>query len=643
MEHGNLPLRLMEPLAPTPISSDRNYGGAQAQAQAGPIVQPPEPKLLKILGDRAATPPQPKIPEDRDVIDHLFGSDLEKRLTISTHNAERGAQTGIVPPIFQYGVQYSPMIDGVVSLEQEMSSYECRSVIIYNIRKGTDIRSILSRVRGGRVDHAEVCGNTAFVKFVDWKEAHGYVKYAREYKVFGRYIQITLANMPSYPLHPQVAWDLNRNFTRCIVITEFDANNLLKVLALMQSWFRDPLLLLEEVWLGWCGRRLFLSFRAVAYATRAYHALLSSGTQIHENIASNLHFAEDLCSRPLDELRRPAYLARGSYPSLLDSWKQQVTSKGIGQYTLRTVAATVAAIATTTTTVTVTAAVTMTTPTPNPSSEAAAEPSTSSESEIHLVPKIPGGNPMGKWCTNTTCSKDENCRHFRIVSQSEYRKQYNYDLFVKDRDEWCRQFRQLPIIQDAVRADHGGDQPPTTAATLSTDFQRTTEKMEDLPRTGPSTMTTASTSTSTSTSTSISISTSVSSPSATGTAHTPWPERTNEHDQYIEKWRLPQNDPAYRHLLERDCPYALQSEVHAIARQQPFRTYKLSEMRQRYSGVIAHKAEEDSCKRGEDDYFHYLNARERRMKKGLPDMSFKEWIDEGKKDDLSDGHGNDDK
>ncbi|KAI0600026.1 hypothetical protein F4775DRAFT_86507 [Biscogniauxia sp. FL1348] len=310
----------MTPEVLTPVIS---RGRDDDDAQAVSTSHPPEPELREILGDRAGVPPMPRVPENQDLVDHLFRSDLERDLTIATHNEDSGTEGGIAPRIFQYGVQYAPLVDGATSQEVENTDYECRVVVVYNIRPGTDIRHVLSRVRGGDIVHANTHGNMAYISFANWREAHAYVKYANNHSVFGQHIQVALANKPSFPIDPQVAWDMDRNFTRCLAISNFDANNSSKVLASLQSWSRDPLHLLEDVWLGCGGRTLFLSFRDVAYATRAYYALLSAGTQIHEDLKRHLHSAEDICSRPLDELQNPAYLARGSYPSLLDTWRQE--------------------------------------------------------------------------------------------------------------------------------------------------------------------------------------------------------------------------------------------------------------------------------------------------------------------------------
>ncbi|KAI1640127.1 hypothetical protein F4809DRAFT_638048 [Biscogniauxia mediterranea] len=622
-----------EVLTPEVLTPGASRGRGDA-AQAVSTDEPSELKLLKILEGRAAAPPMPRVPENQDLVDHLFRSDLERDLTITTHEAECGPQGGILPRIFQYGVQYSPLVDESTSEDMERSDFECRGVIVYNIRLHTSIRDVLSRVRGGQIVHATMDSTMAVIFFANWREAHAYVKYANDHSVFGQDTRVALANTPSFPVHPQVAWDMSRNFTRCLAITDFDPTNSSKVLASMQSWSRDPLDLLEEVWLGWCGRTLFLCFRGVAYATRAYHAFLSAGTQIHEAIKDNLHFAEDTCSRPLEELQKPAYLARGSYPSLLDSWRQEQEQERRQQEQL--LAASEQSIARTNAEEdgggdqigisnhnTFPRAAIMTTP--NHCSETAEY----TPEEGRLVPKTPGGNPLGKWCRHSTCTKDENCRHFRVLSREQYLKEYNYDLYKKDKHEWFRNVHKYPIPQGAEdNSDHDEKTEPPATTSSTTDSQKPDKNKGPTTRDNSPPVTTT-----------VSITPTTAATAATGPAAAPaasaspsasaaaWPQPASPNDEYIDKWRLPQNDPAYRELIERDVPYALQSEVNAIARRQAFRSYTVAEMRERYSGMVAHRRREDRCRRGEDAYYDYLNAREEKMGKGEQIESFGEWVE----------------
>ncbi|KAI1487695.1 hypothetical protein F5X96DRAFT_686569 [Biscogniauxia mediterranea] len=641
--YPGLTLSVMTPevLIPEVLTPGASRGRGDA-AQAVSTDQPTEPKLLKILEGRAAAPPMPRVPENQDLVDHLFRSDLERDLTIATHTAECGPQGGILPPIFQYGVQYSPLVDESTSKDVELAEIECRGVIIYNIRPHTSIRDVLSRVRGGQIVHATMYSTMAVIFFANSREAHAYVKYANDHSVFGQQTRVALANTPSFPVHPQVAWDMSRNFTRCLAITDFDPTNSSKVLASMQSWSRDPLDLLEEVWLGWCGRTLFLCFRGVAYATRAYHAFLSAGTQIHEAIKDNLHFVEDTCSRPLEELQKPAYLARGIYPSLLDTWRQEQEHEKLQQEQLLAVSE--QSIARTNADEaggdqigisnhnTFLRAATMTTP--NHCSETAEH--TPEEGRL-LVPKTPGGNPLGKWCRHTTCTKDENCRHFRVLSREQYLKEYNYDLYKKDKHEWFRNVHKYPIPQGAEDSnDHDERTEPLTTTSSTTDSQKpgknkgptTRDNSPPVTTTVPITPTPASTA-ATGPTTAPATSASPSASAAPTRTRTPtaWPQPISPNDEYIDKWRLPQNDPAYRGLIERDAPYALQSEVNAIAGRQAFRSYTVAEMRERYAGMVAHRRREDRCRRGEDAYYDYLNAREEKTRRGEQIESFGEWVE----------------
>ncbi|KAI0600025.1 hypothetical protein F4775DRAFT_590744 [Biscogniauxia sp. FL1348] len=243
---------------------------------------------------------------------------------------------------------------------------------------------------------------------------------------------------------------------------------------------------------------------------------------------------------------------------------------------------------------------------------------------------MPGGNPLGKWCLHSTCTKDEDCRHFRVLSREQYLKEYNYDLYKKDKDEWLRNVHKYPIPQGTEGGhDDNSDEPASTSSTTDSQKPEKKKDMDSIVRDNnspPPVTTTVSTTPSTTNAPTASASASAST-SASVLTPAAWPQPTSPNDEYIDKWRLPQNDPAYRALLERDVPYALQSEVNAIAARQAFRSYTVAEMRERYAGMLAHKRREDACRRGEDAYYHYLNAREDKMKKGEQIESFGEWVE----------------
>lgn len=71
----------------------------------------------------------------------------------------------------------------------------------------------------------------------------------------------------------------------------------------------------------------------------------------------------------------------------------------------------------------------------------------------------------------------------------------------------------------------------------------------------------------------------------------------------MPKYMLPQNDPAYTEILNRDhSDLVSKAEVMAIFNKQPFRTYSKDEIRDRYSAFFPIRAMRAAWKRGDMDY-----------------------------------------
>ncbi|KAI1502351.1 hypothetical protein F5X99DRAFT_408081 [Biscogniauxia marginata] len=542
--------------------------------------QPAEPKLLEVLSDRAPTPPVSQIPPEDDYIDRLFPDDLERQFAIVMHNEESGNQNNaFLPRVFQYGFQYSPMPEGEITKEMERSDYECRAVVIYNIRKGTHIRDVLSRVRGGQVVRAIVSDSMACVWFVHYRDAHAYVKYVNRHNIFGPHIRVALADSPSYPIPPQVSWDIGRNFTRCIAITDFKPSGVSKVLEAMRLWFRDPLELLEEAWLGWLGSTLYLSFRDVAYAAQAYHRLVTAATQANPLIEGNPRFAEDVCTRPLDELQAPACLPRGDYPSLLDSWRKQAASTAHNIITTQIEADSDQYVS-------------------NFSTRTFLLENSKRTKYYNRTRSKPAWDTPNKAAATTTMSTQDS------------------------KDGKLRNFHKYPMTQGAE--DEGKDKEAMASSTIqkSATSGIITTPIPSPPTESPTMMTIPNTVVAAvvvppQTTVPAPINTPINTPTTnpepepehelnsprppTAEPRSSSPESDPDDDPYVEKWRLPQNDPAYRELIDRDdLPGVRQSEVHAVALASPFRTFTIDEMRARYSGILQHARDEEARLSGRD-------------------------------------------
>lgn len=333
--------RSLEHQATDPFHESSPQGSKELQvALAGPADKqaPPDSRLLKAtlhpICCRSAntsnidtsTARELQVPPDLNFYKPVFGSRQERLQAIEYHRRQMSLhypQTVPDTAVFTYGIEYCPMPDSSIGMEQEMPGYKCKAVIISNLPADTTLRRLLPRVRGGRLlgvtllrPNKAVRTVTALVCFVDWRRAHAYVQFVHEHGVvqLDSPFHVALAGTPSYPLSGQVEADVARGKTRCLAIRDCAEDQIAALCDSFRSWF-DANVVAEDIWRG-KGSTLFMLFKGVSHASRA-RTMIELNPR-HADVRDRLYFAKDPCEGPLDELRRPARLAGGGYPSLLD-------------------------------------------------------------------------------------------------------------------------------------------------------------------------------------------------------------------------------------------------------------------------------------------------------------------------------------
>ncbi|KAI1074394.1 hypothetical protein F5B20DRAFT_586280 [Whalleya microplaca] len=262
----------------------------------------------------------PYIPPNEDYIDVLFPNEQDRLAALAHHNSQMTQRNINNPPqVFKYGCQYLPNPYKCISDEMKGADYECRSVIISGLEPATPIRDILSKVRGGNILRISTAtsqlGYTAMVQFVNWREAHAYSNFIRRHglSLYSPDLSVKLANSPSYPIDLETQQDISHGFTRCLAILNFSLSPA-KFLEGFKAWYRWPDEVFEDVWVD-DKSTLYVLFKDIAYASRYYKAV--AGGYHSPGIKDELFFTNDPCAGPLEELHRPACLARGQYQSVM--------------------------------------------------------------------------------------------------------------------------------------------------------------------------------------------------------------------------------------------------------------------------------------------------------------------------------------
>lgn len=187
-----------------------------------PVPSPPsssiEPATHKSPKDIVTAPDryQPESP-----VLGIWDTSEELRDAMAKHKREN-RMIATTPPIFRYGIQYSPP-------NPSEETHASRMVIFSDLAPGTRSAAILSRVRGGPVLRvAAASPTTAFVWFVNADDAHTYITYLSELEkpltIDGATPRVVLAPTPSYPVCAGVLGDVKyRGFSRCLAFRPYNA------------------------------------------------------------------------------------------------------------------------------------------------------------------------------------------------------------------------------------------------------------------------------------------------------------------------------------------------------------------------------------------------------------------------------------
>ncbi|KAF8866660.1 hypothetical protein BDZ45DRAFT_735312 [Acephala macrosclerotiorum] len=268
------------------------------------------------------------IPRDRPLDSNLWNSFEERddAIRANMHIANRGGrrQGDIpLPDVFHHGVLYLPEVTGGDNFE--------RTVHIWNLPKGTELREVLARVRGGDILEAtllppiKLTGGimcmSARVVFKMEGAAKDYVLYAEEHPIeFGEGKQkasITLVTTPTYPLNTSRSIRA-RIQTRCIAVPNVPSDlSLQKLDRILDSsryaYYRTESLV--ECWVD-DTKTLHLEFSNVESAGSALGILSARRIQGFQSLRPV--FEADPCAGPLEELTQDIVPPRPTLPDYVE-------------------------------------------------------------------------------------------------------------------------------------------------------------------------------------------------------------------------------------------------------------------------------------------------------------------------------------
>ncbi|KAL7629641.1 hypothetical protein AAE478_001163 [Parahypoxylon ruwenzoriense] len=463
------------------------------------------------------------------------------------------------------------------------SGYGCRAVVITGLQRGTAVRDIMSRIRGGKILKVTtadtLAGYTAMVQFVDSSHASEYVKIQGRFSIFGKDVDVDIAGTISYPLSHETTDDVMAGLTRLVVVLLFRRFTPSQYLDSFKFMFSLPEHIFEDVWMNERGT-LHLLFKDLAYAAH-YFKIVMQGLR-HLTFQDKVYFAKDPCDRPLEELRNGPVLARGDYPSLLDAWlaKRDRTSALIRP-----------APSTGTDTTT---AVTPTTPPVNVQPGAPTQTNevgvNNSRQSLRDPFMVPGEQPHKRNLFAKLCAQQaERSKRLRAnLQESPTWSSTSSDLSYSSDSPLARarnrrlekNKRDIEGKKKAVREDltlniNLNIDVAMSGTHESQGSQSSQVAGADTPHANPS-------------------------DSSATTKHQEFPGGDQGEDM-VPKYMLPQNDPAYQELLHRDhSDLVRKSEVDAIFRQQSFQTIPKDEMRERYRAFFPVREQMAAWKRGEE-------------------------------------------
>ncbi|OTA97509.1 hypothetical protein M434DRAFT_7979 [Hypoxylon sp. CO27-5] len=270
----------------------------------------------------------------RIIGDYVFGLDEKARLYASRERPlARKDYKHLSRLISRHGIQYLP--------EEPVGTFLSRQVIITGANPDMEAYDIMARVRGGMIlrmltaTSPNPVNHTIIIDFARPNDAAGYAVYATRYsRVLWGSAKVSLTKTPSYPLSYETLGDMTSGFTRLLVFLDFTDYDLVTFLNHFKQIYRDPEEVLEDAWADDKGV-LFLLFKQLSHASLFFkiimwrEEILNWGT--YKSARNLWRFAPDPCDKPLPSPflgPRAPVRAREPYFSLLEVWIEN-KNKGV--------------------------------------------------------------------------------------------------------------------------------------------------------------------------------------------------------------------------------------------------------------------------------------------------------------------------
>ncbi|KAI1857859.1 uncharacterized protein JN550_012999 [Neoarthrinium moseri] len=286
----------------------------------------------------------PRFVPNEDFVDRLYDNEQDRQAAMKLHKDSQGH----ISSTFQYGVQYTPNIPAAMIMwEHRQRDYECSSVVISGLPRKIAYRYLMPLVRGGKILHIIIIdttafdtGDTAFVVFAEWRDAHAYVDFAKKnpacIRVQGKQARVSLAGTPTHP--GLLKRDPIYGQSRLLQLGWFPRDRCHMIFEGVEECFLSVEDALEDAWIDGC-EVVFMLFSRVEYAKR-FHKFIHRRPQFEDKRGS-LDYLDDPCEGSLDDLRAPASLARFAsgqeYPSLLEEW-MAIRKRGANRFAPRPMA-----------------------------------------------------------------------------------------------------------------------------------------------------------------------------------------------------------------------------------------------------------------------------------------------------------------
>ncbi|RYP76930.1 hypothetical protein DL771_001483 [Monosporascus sp. 5C6A] len=324
-------------ISPTPTNNFFNNTSVpsvnqQHHLDGNPFATMPRGRFWKPDEGSSIRVPPATLPPNEDTITRVFLTEAERvdaaqhHMALVTHRATAISHSGPrahllpLPQVFRYGIQYGPDIS---SQESPRQGFQRGLTFFHLPPDDCPLRVVLSVVRGGLIVTAAKASTMAHVEFLMADQARKYYDFAKNNikTLLGARVEVRLQATPTYPTDQDVLQDVERGFTRCILIKDFPPQAIADVFNVnLKSIYRRPEDSLEDVWMEE-DRTLFLLFSSINSARRVFKAFIARPPT--GATAADIFIGADPCAGPIERLGfKGAILARGPYKSILDQWVQ---------------------------------------------------------------------------------------------------------------------------------------------------------------------------------------------------------------------------------------------------------------------------------------------------------------------------------